>query len=188
MEQALEEQKVSGEKLGRILTAKGWVGERDILTVMQGMMVVVFQLDGEDYGVETLSVLEIIRLAPVRPLPSAPAWLQGVIDFRGQVVPVLDMGVRMGRAARRDEGARIIVYQDRQRQVWGLLVDSVSAVMQVSREQLENDGQAWTPKGVPLRWVMALVRIDGKPVALWKLDEILMDGQAEAKPALEGGS
>jgi purine-binding chemotaxis protein CheW len=186
LEQALDEQKRTGEKLGRILTSRSWVREKDILSVLQGMMVVVFQLDGEDYGVETLSVREIIRQVEARPLPAAPAWMQGLIDYRGQVVPVLDLGVRLGRAVKRDEAARIIVYEERGGRSWGLLVDSVSAVVQVGRDQLENESSAWAPKGIATRWLAGLARLDGKPVALLNLDEILAEGLAEAAPALEG--
>jgi purine-binding chemotaxis protein CheW len=186
LEQALDEQKRSGEKLGRILTSRGWVREKDILTVLQGMMVVVFQLDGEDYGVETLLVREIIRQSSARPLPASPLWLEGLIDYRGQVVPVIDLGVRLGRKVQRNEAARVIVYEERGGRSWGLLVDSVSAVVQVGREQLENEASAWSPKGVPTRWLAGLARVDGRPVALLNLDEILSDGHAEADPALEG--
>ncbi len=185
LEQALDEQKRTGEKLGRILTSHGWVRERDILTVLQGMMVVVFQLNGEDYGVETLLVREIIRLVEARPLPAAPAWMKGVIDYRGRVVPVMDLGVRLGRPVQVGDSSRIIIYEERGGRSWGLQVDSVSAVVQVGRDQLENEGSAWSPKGVPTRWLAGLARLDSKPVALLNLDEILAEGDAEAGAVLE---
>src|SRR5262245_47917907 len=72
LDAALDEQKRSGEKLGRILVSRGWVREKDIITVLQGMMVVVFQAAGSSYGVETLLVLEIIRHQPARPVPACP--------------------------------------------------------------------------------------------------------------------
>jgi purine-binding chemotaxis protein CheW len=185
LEQALDEQKRTGEKLGRILTSRGWVREKDILAVLQGMMVVVFQLDTEDYGVETLLVREIIRNLEARPLPAAPPWMLGVIDYRGKVVPVMDLGLRLGRSVRRDESARIIIYEERGGRSWGLVVDSVSAVVQFGREQLENESNSWSPKGVPLRWLSGLARLDSKPVALLNLDEILSDGSAEAGAVME---
>jgi purine-binding chemotaxis protein CheW len=185
LEQALDEQKRTGEKLGRILTSRGWVREKDILTVLQGMMVVVFQLDTEDYGVETLLVREIIRNLEARPLPGAPPWMLGLIDYRGKVVPVMDLGLRLGRTVQRGDSARIIIYEERGGRSWGLVVDSVSAVIQVGRDQLEHESNAWSPKGVPARWLSGLARLDGKPVALLNLDEILQDGQAEAGAVLE---
>jgi purine-binding chemotaxis protein CheW len=188
LDQALDEQKRSGEKLGRILISRGWVREKDILLVLNGMMVVVFQVGGEDYGVETLLVREIIRPQPARGLPAAPAWLVGVIDYRGKVVPVIDLVLRLGRAVERGDAARIIVYEESSGRSWGLLVDSVSAVVQVGHEQLESEAAQWQPKGVPPRWISGLARLDAKPVALLNLDEILAEGLAEAGASLEGAA
>src|SRR5262245_12064380 len=105
LDQALDEQKRTGEKLGRILTSRGWVRDKDILGVLQGMMVVGFQLAGEDYGLETLAVREIIRMVEPRALPAVPEWMPGIIDYRGRVVPVMDLGLRLGREIRRDEAS-----------------------------------------------------------------------------------
>lgn len=188
LDTALEEQKRSGEKLGRILVSRGWVRERDILTVLQGMMVVVFQVADEDYGVETLLVREIIRHQPARPLPAAPAWLEGVIDYRGKVVPVVHLGIRLGREPKPLEPeTRIIVYEGAAGRHWGLQVDSVSSVVQVGREQLEDAKGAWQPKGLPVRWLAGLARLEGKPVALLNMEEVLAAGSAEADAALEEG-
>lgn len=186
LEGALEEQKRSGDKLGRILVARGWVREKDILTVLQGMMVVVFQLAGEDYGVETLLVREIIRHQEARKLPSAPAWLEGVIDYRGQVVPVVNLMRRLGRDEMLlDSAARIIIYEGGGGRAWGLMVDSVSAVVQVGREQLEDGPGGWQPKGVPQRWLAGLARLENRHVALLNIDEVVASGEAEAGEVLQ---
>jgi purine-binding chemotaxis protein CheW len=185
LDAALEEQKHSGEKLGRILVAHGWVRERDILTVLQGMMVVIFQVAEEDYGVETLLVREIIRYQPARPLPAAPIWLEGVIDYRGKVVPVVNLNRRLGRAVREaDASTRIIIYEGGGSRLWGLQVDGVSSVVQVGREQLENTKDAWQPKGVPQRWLAGLARLEGRSVALLNMEQVLAAGGAEAEALL----
>lgn len=188
LEAALEEQKRSGEKLGRILVSRGWVRDKDILTVLQGMMVVIFQLKDEDYGVETLQVREIIRWAAARPLPDSPPWLAGLIDYRGQVVPVVDMAVRLNRIpSDLDSAARIVIFEGAGARTWGLQVDSVSAVVQVGRDQLEEAAAGWQPKGVPLRWLAGLARLEGRQVALLNMDEVLVSGEAEAAAALGQG-
>jgi len=188
LEGALEEQKRTGEKLGRILVNRGWVREKDILTVLQGMMVVVFQIGGEDYGVETLLVREIIRHQDSRALPSAPAWLEGVIDYRGRVVPVVSLARRLGReSAPLEAAARIIIYENGNGRSWGLLVDSVSAVVHVGREQLEEGPGAWQPRGIPSRWLSGLARLDSRHVALLNMEEVLAAGEAEAGEALSRG-
>ncbi len=188
LETALDEQKRTGDKLGRILVSRGWVRERDILTVLQGMMVVVFQVGDEDYGVETLLVREIIRHQPARPLPASPPWLEGVVDYRGKVVPVVGLARRLGREPRALEAAaRIIIYEGGGSRSWGLQVDSVSSVVQVGREQLDDGHGSWQPKGLPQRWLAGLARLESKPVALLNMEEVLAAGSAEAEAALSGG-
>jgi purine-binding chemotaxis protein CheW len=186
LDAALEEQKRSGEKLGRILVSKGWVRDKDILSVLQGMMVVVFQLRDEDYGVETLQVREIIRWLSPRVLPASPAWLAGVVDYRGQVVPVVDMAARLGRPplVEMEAAARIVIYEGAAGRTWGLMVDSVSAVVQVGRDQLEDGAPSWQPAGVPMRWLAGLAKLDNRPVALLNMEEVLGAGEAEAAAAL----
>jgi purine-binding chemotaxis protein CheW len=186
LDAALEEQKRSGDKLGRILVSKGWVRDKDILSVLQGMMVVVFQLRDEDYGVETLQVREIIRWGSPRSLPAAPIWLAGVIDYRGEVVPVVDMAARLGRPPLQEmeAAARIVIYEGASGRTWGLMVDSVSAVVQVGRDQLEDGAPSWHPAGVPMRWLAGLAKLDNRPVALLNMEEVLGAGEAEAAPAL----
>ena len=61
LDKALETQKQSGEPLGKVLVRLGWIEERDILRALEGLMVVIFSLEGEEFGIETLYVREIIR-------------------------------------------------------------------------------------------------------------------------------
>jgi purine-binding chemotaxis protein CheW len=179
LDSALDEQKRSGERLGRILVTRGWVRDKDILTVLQGMMVVVFQLAGEEFGVETLLVREIIRHQESRSVPDAPPWIVGVIDYRGHVVPVVDMALRLGRPTLPvDLDTRIIIYEGSGGRSWGLQVAGVSAVVQVGREQLD-DAQAGQTKRLPARWLAGLVRLSGRSVTLLSIDEVLAEGAPE---------
>jgi purine-binding chemotaxis protein CheW len=186
LDSALDEQKRTGEKLGRILVTRGWVRDKDILSVLQGMMVVVFQLAGEDYGVETLLVREIIRHLPSRPLPGSPEWLEGVIDYRGQVVPVVNMARRLGRPTRDpDAASRIVIYEGAGARGWGLQVEGVSAVVQVGREQLEEVRGILAPKGMPQRWLAGLARLEQRSLVLLNIEEVLASGAAETAGVLD---
>ena len=167
---ALEEQKRCGEKLGKVLIRMGFVRERDILVVMEGLMAVVFSVSGEPFAVESLLVREIIRHKPAMPLPQAPAWMDGLIHYRSHVVPVLNLRARLGLPkAEPDDRARIIIFEEPTRQV-GVLVDEVGAVTQISRDQLEDapHGQM----GIPAPLIYALARIEGKVVTLLNLEAL----------------
>jgi purine-binding chemotaxis protein CheW len=170
LDAALDEQKKSGEKLGKILVRLGMVKERDILMVMEGLMAVVFSVAGEPFAVESLLVREVIRHKPAMPLPQSPPWMDGLIHYRSQVVPVLNLRARLGVAkAEPDERARIIVFEEPGRQV-GVLVDEVGAVTQISRDQLEDapHGQM----GIPAALIYGLARIEGAVVTMLNLEAL----------------
>ncbi len=185
LDQALVEQKASGEKLGRILVQRGWVRESDIVAVLEGMMVVVFHLGGDDFAMPSLEVREIIRYLPARPLPGAPDYLEGIINYRQRVVPVLNLGRRLQRPAMAvDEATRIIIYEHGTR-VYGLQVDSVSAVNQVRGEELDTSQR--TLAGVPSRWLIGMARLGERSVAVLQIDEVLRGEEALADHALQSG-
>jgi purine-binding chemotaxis protein CheW len=71
-----------------------------------------FELDGALYGVDVAQVREIVRCPPLVPLPHAPPLIEGVVDLRGAVLPIVDLGRALGRAPLADpEHGRIAVLQ-----------------------------------------------------------------------------
>ncbi len=98
---------------------------------------VTFQLGDETYGIDVLQVQEVLRVTEISPVPGAPSFVLGIINLRGNVVTVLDGRHRFGLPPKEpDEASRIIVV-DAFEKVIGLLVDSVSEVAYVKKEQIE---------------------------------------------------
>ncbi len=171
LEAALDEQKKTGEKLGRVLVRLNFVRERDIIMVMQGLMAVVFGLAGEEFAVESLLVREIIRFKQAVPLPAAPPYMEGLIHYRSKVVPVINMRARFSLPKREpDDSTRIIIFEDPGRQV-GLLVDEVNAVLQIPRDRVEDAPQGRL--GIPGHLIYALARLDHGVVTVLGLEALL---------------
>lgn len=167
----LEEQKHTGEPLGRILVRWGWVNEQDVIKALRGLLVVTFQLGGEDFGVETLYVREIIRVIAAIPVPQTPKYLEGIINIRNRVIPVLDLRKRLGLDPKAvDEASRIIVCEMPSRNA-GLLVDCVGAVMQLKMENLVNTSGA--SHGIPAKYVYGLGRLGERIITLLDLETLL---------------
>ncbi len=100
--------------------------------------VVSFDLDGEAFAIDILEVQEIARVLPVRPIPEAPMFLDGVVNLRGKVVPVMDLRKRLQLpVAEASAETRMIVVKNGGRPV-ALLVDSVSEVLRLPQESLEE--------------------------------------------------
>ena len=96
---------------------------------------------GRIYGMEVTHIREIVRAQEVTPLPRAPVLIEGVIDLRGAVVPVIDLQARFGRSmATIGSKTCIVIFdavRDGERMEIGLLVDAVSEVIDIAAGQVE---------------------------------------------------
>ncbi len=97
-------------------------------------------IDREAYGLAVLKVREIIRLQKITPVPQMPAFVKGVINLRGRVIPIIDLRIKFGMEAAFADRTCIVVVQvsigDRGIQM-GLIVDSVEEVANLAKDQIE---------------------------------------------------
>jgi purine-binding chemotaxis protein CheW len=102
-----------------------------------GMQLVTFRLGEEQFGVPIGAVQEIVRLPEVTPVPEAPWFVEGVINLRGRIIPVIDLGRRLRLPDRpRTRKARILIVETDRRQV-GLIVDAASEVLRLPPNAVE---------------------------------------------------
>ncbi len=92
---------------------------------------VVVRLDRERYGISIEHVHEIIRMQEVTRIPRAPVFVEGVINLRGQVIPVMDLRRRFGLPAAEGDGASRIVVVEMNGNRVGMVVDAVLEVLRV---------------------------------------------------------
>ena len=92
---------------------------------------VTFKLDNETYGINVMQVQEVLRYTEIAPVPGAPSYVLGIINLRGNVVTVIDTRQRFGlyNAEITDNSRIVIIEADKQ--VVGILVDSVAEVQMV---------------------------------------------------------
>lgn len=99
---------------------------------------VVFTLKGEEFGCDIADVREVLKVAQVTPLPRSLDFVEGVINLRGEVIPVLDLRRRFGLpGAERTEQSRTVIVDLHSRPV-GLIVDSVSEVIRLPHSQIQE--------------------------------------------------
>ncbi len=106
----------------------------------QQIQLVTFQLSGEEYGVDILRIHEIKRLKEIgiTHVPRAPEFVEGVINLRGDVIPVIDLGKRFDLENKKvDKETRIIVVKQEDKFI-GLLVDRVNEVLNVDKEAIDE--------------------------------------------------
>lgn len=115
------------------------------LPVLSGMLsggetlhLVGFRVGDEEFGVEILKVQEIIRMVPITSMPNAPGFIEGVIDLRGKIIPIIDFRKRFHIADVRtsNETARRIVVIALSKSTIGLVVDRVTQVIKIADNQI----------------------------------------------------
>jgi purine-binding chemotaxis protein CheW len=132
---------------------------------------VVFQLGAELYGVEIARVHEIIRLQPVTRVPRAPSFVEGVINLRGKVIPVVDMRRRFGLPLAEHTRATRIVVLEIGDQVVGAIVDGVSEVLRVNAATVEPPSPVVA--GVDSEYLLGIAKLPDRLVILLDLDRVL---------------
>jgi purine-binding chemotaxis protein CheW len=134
------------------------------------LQMVSFVIGTEEYAVDILGVQEIIRTVEVTRVPKAPHYVEGVINLRGKVIPIVDLRLRFGlSSAELTKETRIIVV-DVSRIIIGMIVDSVSEVLRIPTHLIEpspggRQGASEFNKGVG--------RIDNRLLILLDLDRLL---------------
>lgn len=96
-----------------------------------------FRLDGEDYAIAITKIQEIILMTPITRLPQAPPYIEGLINLRGSVIPIVNLRKRFGLPPREhDEETRTIVVNVQDKTI-GCVVDAVTRVMRINRDQIQ---------------------------------------------------
>ena len=134
------------------------------------IQIVCFKIGKEEYGVDILKVQEILNLPKVTSLPKAIDFILGVIDLRGKILPIVDLGKRFGIELRKaSKSARAIVVKIKGKEV-GLAIDSVSHVVKVEQDDIEPPPAI--VKGISGRYIVGIAKVDEEFVVILDIDQI----------------
>jgi purine-binding chemotaxis protein CheW len=135
------------------------------------IQVVSFKLGSEEYGVDIAQVQEINRMVAVTHVPRAPQFMEGVINLRGQLIPIIDLRARFGMPrAEHTKNTRIVVTEIATKRV-GMVVDSVSEVLRLPVEQIEAAPEMIT--GVDTEYIRGVGKIEDRLIILLDLAKII---------------
>lgn len=137
----------------------------------KNLQLVVFSIGKELYGVGIDAVQEIVRVPDVTEVPDAPVFLEGVINLRGRVVPVIDLRKRLRLpGVTRTKSTRVLVTENGGGMV-GLLVDSVSEVFKIQPDAIEEPPEMISAIGV--EYITGVAKMNEKLIILLDLKKIL---------------
>ncbi|HTI99208.1 MAG TPA: chemotaxis protein CheW [Dongiaceae bacterium] len=135
-----------------------------------------FTLQEESYGIDVLRVREIIRMTSITAVPRMPAYVRGVINLRGKIIPVTDLRLRFGfAAAAATDLTCIVVVQvklpDGKVTQMGLIVDGVEEVLSIAPEDIEETPDFGT--AIATSYILGMAKIKGVVKALLDIDQIV---------------
>lgn len=136
----------------------------------QELQLVIFRLAKEEYGLPITKVQEINRLVPITKLPQTPSFMEGIINLRGRIIPVVDLRKRFQLAATEyDEDTRIIIVEVNGQTV-GIIVDAVNEVVRLRTDSIEPPPPAFV---LDARYIEGVGKLDGRLLILLNIDQIL---------------
>ena len=149
------------------------------------LQLVGFTLGEEDFGVDILSVQEINRVTEITKIPSTPDFVEGVINLRGNVIPVIDLRKRLGMPEREhDKQTRIIVADVEDRTV-GLVVDAVSEVIRMDANLVEPPPEIILGAGDKGRYIKGVGKLDDKLLMLLDINSMFSRQEQEQLSEIE---
>lgn len=139
-------------------------------------------LDQEAYGIAVLKVREIIRLQKITPVPQMPAFVKGVINLRGRVIPVVDLRVKFGVTAGFGERTCIVVVQVKlpgdQVVQMGLIVDSVEEVVTLQAGEIEPTPDFGAK--IDTAYLLGMAKVNGAVKTLLDIDRVVAPETVQA--------
>ncbi len=134
---------------------------------------VTFQLDKEMYGVNVMQVREVLRYTDIAPVPGAPAYVLGIINLRGNVVTVIDTRMRFGLAtADITDSTRIMIIES-DKQVIGILVDSVAEVVDLNTADIDETPNVGTEESA--KFICGVCNRENELLILIDLNKLLSE-------------
>lgn len=139
---------------------------------------IAFRIGDQEFCVDIMAVREIRGWTPATPLPRSPGFMKGVINLRGAVLPIIDLGVRFGLKTSEPTARHVIMVAHIGGRMVGLLVDAVSDIIQLNDEAVQPTPDVASDH--VKTFVKGIFALEGRLISLIELDRIVPDIEAEA--------
>ena len=159
---------------------------KDIKGASQGkseelIQLVSFTIGDEEFGVDILKVQEINRMLAVTRVPNSPEYIDGVINLRGKVIPIIDLRRRFQMERKEhDKNTRIVVVE-LSGKVVGFVVDAVSEVMRIPKSVTEPPPPIVA--GIDAEYITAVAKLEDRLLILLDLEKVLVNDEKESLAA-----
>jgi purine-binding chemotaxis protein CheW len=135
------------------------------------LQVVGFRIGNETFGVRIASVREIVRVPEITAVPSAPETVEGVINLRGKIIPVMDLRKRFGHVASAPDKKNRILVVELDNKLVGLIVNAASEVLKIPPSEIEPPGSVFAEG--ESSYVTGVGKLKGRLIILLDVSKLL---------------
>lgn len=139
------------------------------------LQLVSFKIGKEEFGVDILTVQEINRMLQITTVPNSPDFIEGVINLRGKIIPVIDLRIKLGMAKNlHDNNTRIVVVELKGNTI-GFIVDEVSEVLRIPKNITETPPEIIN--GIDNDFITAIGKIEDRLLILLDFEKIISSNE-----------
>jgi len=141
------------------------------------IQLVSFMLADEEYGVEVLKVREIIRMPTITKMPNVPQHVEGIINLRGKVIPIISMRRRFGLPESENSGQTRIIIMDVVGSLTGFIVDAVSEVIRIQNSEIQPPPSMVLSDGVSQEFITGVFNHAERLLIIMDVDRMFSDDE-----------
>ncbi len=143
---------------------------------------IVFKLEDEEYAMDILQAKEIIVREEVTKVPNVPEFVEGLINLRGDIIPVIDLKKRFNVESKK-KGSNIIIVEVEKESFVGIIVDGVSEIIRVPKKEIKPVPQVLTSL-ISAKYLTGVITIDKKIILIIDVKKILSPKELEKLSSL----
>jgi len=134
------------------------------------LQLVNFKIGNEEFGADILKIQEIIRTIAITKVPNSPDFIEGVINLRGRVIPVIDLRIKLGMQKKEHDNHTRIIVVEIMGKVMGFIVDSVSKVLRIPKSITEAPPEILT--NINSEYITAVGKLEDRLLILLDLEKV----------------
>jgi purine-binding chemotaxis protein CheW len=138
----------------------------------KNLQLVIFELSGEEFGVEIMQVSEIIPVSRITSIPQAPECIKGLINLRGKIVVVIDLNKRLGFSSKETDSLSKIIILEVRGTVIGMLVNSVTEILRLPLSSIEPTPEIIKSK-INAEYLTGVGKVGNRIIVLLNLARVL---------------
>lgn len=139
---------------------------------------IAFRIGDQEFCVNIMAVREIRGWTPATPMPHAPAYVMGVINLRGAVLPIIDLSARLGMKDAEPTARHVIIVAQVRNRIVGLLVEAVSDILTITEENIQPVPEV--SSDLEKQYARGILAIDKRMICMIELDALFPEKESEA--------